>query len=134
MKIKWRPIDEYIRSYADQNFIANYVYASIRDYIRNIYNGCQEMYTDKSFFVKKDGYVLAMLNYKMADKDGKAHDILELVGGIYDNPVKTIPEYIEGGFAKIQNAIIQYWQFKEGDYKLDISDGFELLSAFTEED
>lgn len=89
---------------------------------------------DKSFFVQKDGYALAMLNYKTTDADGKAYDVLELAGGIYCNPVMIIPEYIEGGFAKIQNAIIQYWRSIVDDYKLDISDSFEVLSTFTEED
>lgn len=133
-KIKWRPICEYIQYYFGPDYIPHYVNATIRDYIRVMYNGSQEMYMDKSFFVIKDGYVLAMLNYKLDDKYGEPEEILELVGGIYNNPAKAIPEYIEGGFAKIQNAIIKYWQSKGNNNKLDISDRLEILGTFTEED
>lgn len=133
-KIKWRPISDFMQIDLGLDAYPGHLYANIQDYIRNVNNNCLEMYLDKSFFVKKDGYVLAMLNYKDVDRHGSVHDVLELVSGIYNTTVKQIPEYIDGGFSLIQNAILQYWQSKEGDYNLDISDSFETLSVFTEED
>lgn len=133
-KIKWRPIYEYIETDLGLNAYPDRVYSSIQDYIRNVNSSCLELYLDKSFFVQKNGYVLALLNYRETDHNENVHDVLELVGGIYNTPIKQIPEYIDGGFSLIQDAIIQYWQSKEGDYNLDISDSFEILSAFTEED
>lgn len=130
-KIKWRPIYEYIRTDVQPYSSPEYVYASIRDYIRNIRGMCSELYENKSFFVQKDGYVLALLNYKESSfKDDSVHEVLELVGGIYSTPVIRIPEYINGGFVALQKAILQYWKFKENDYNLEYSDSFELLDAF----
>lgn len=130
-KIKWRPIYEYIQTDVMLHPSVGYVQANIRDYIRNVQGFCFELYGDRSFFVQKDGYVLALLNYKEKSFiDNTVHDVLELVGGIYSAPVIRIPEYIDGGFVALQKEIIKYWKFKEGDYSLECSDSFELLETF----
>lgn len=131
-KIKWRPIEEYVYSFVypqcEESGIAQYIQViSCKEF-------CDLNY-DKSFFVKKDGYTIAILDYKsISEKNGSISDCLEVVGGIYNSPVKHFPEYIEGGFAYIQEAILKYWEYKKGEYNLEMSDNFELLSVFTEED
>lgn len=131
-KIKWRPIKEYIYSFVypqcEESGIAQYIQTiSCKEF-------CDLNY-DKSFFVKKDGYTIAILDFKsISGKNGSKKDCLEVVGGIYNSSVKHFPEYIEGGFTHIQEAVLRYWERKNGDYNLEMSDNFELLSIFTEED
>lgn len=130
--IKWRPIQEYIDFYVypqcEESGIAHYIQAI------NCKEWCDLNY-DKSFFVKKDGYTIAILDFKsISGKDGSISDCLELVGGIYSSPVKHFPEYIEGGFVCIQEAILRYWEYKKCEYNLEISDNFEILNVFTRED
>lgn len=75
------------------------------------------------------------MDYKsISGKDGSISDCLEIVGGIYGSPVRHFPEYIEGCFVSIQEAILKYWEHKKSEYSLEISDSFELLNKFTEED
>ncbi len=130
--IKWRPIQEYIDLYVyphcQESGIAQYIQ----------FLNCKEwndLNIDKSFFAKKDGYTIAILDYKsISGKDGSISDCLEIVGGIYGSPVRHFPEYIEGGFVSIQEAILKYWEWKKNDYNLDISDNLEILRVFTKED
>ena len=127
--IKWRPIREYINTYIKTNLVDT----GLSQHIQALCTEWYELYLDKSFFVKKDGYTLALLNYKaISAKDGSVHEVLELVGGIYDSPVIRIPEYMDGGFLNLQNAIIQYWEFKKMDYNIEYSDSFELLESFVD--
>lgn len=106
--------------------------SGLAEHIQIIY--CTEwfdLYMDKSFFLQKDGYTIALLNYKAESaKDGSISEHIELVGGIYNSPLKRFPEYIDGGFLRIQNAVLEYWESKKGDYNLEISDNFELLGTF----
>ncbi len=130
--IKWRPIQEYIGSFVspqcEESGIAQYIQAT------NCKEWCDLNY-DKSFFAKKDGYTIAILDFKsISGKDGSISDCLEIVGEIYNSSVKHFPEYIEGGFVRIQEAVLNYWEQKKGDYNLEISDDFEILSVFTKED
>lgn len=130
-KIKWRPIQEYIDFYVypqcEESEITQYIqFINSREW--------HELNIDKSFFAERDGYTIAILDYKrISGKDGSVSDCLEIVGGIYNSPVKHFPEYIEGGFACIQEAVLRYWERKKGDYNLEISDNFELLNVFTRE-
>lgn len=131
-KIKWRPIKEYIDTFispkCEESYFAQYINAF---YCLNQF----QLHLDKSFFAKKDGYIIALLDIdQKSSKDGSINNCVELVGAIYNSPVKRFPEYIDGGFKKIQKSIIEYWESKEGDYNLEISDNFEILSVFTEED
>lgn len=129
-QIKWRPIKEYIDSLGDLQCEET----GIVQYVQFLTMEFSELNYDKSFFAKKDGYVMAMLEYKsLSGKDDSVTNCLELVGGIYNSPVIHFPEYIEGGFERIQEAILEYWKFKEGDYSLEMSDNFEILSVFTED-
>lgn len=130
--IKWRPIQEYINT----RVYPKCENSALAEHIQVLY--CVEgfkLYLDKSFFVQKDGYIIALLNYKAESaKDGSISENLDLVGEIYGLPMKRFPEYIEGGFIVIQNAILKYWEHKKNDYSIETSDSFELLRTFTEED
>lgn len=134
--IKWRPITEYIRTYIEAySACPELISSGISQYIQAVCTEWFELFLDKSFFVQKDGYILALLNYKeTSGKDGSIHEILELVGGIYNSPVIRIPEYIVGGFVNLQKAVMKYWDFKEGDYNIEYSDSFELLEIISNYD
>lgn len=130
-KIHWRPIKEFLDT-CSQFQRENGGFAQ---YVSEIsYEWC-ELFLDKSFFVQKNGYSLALLHYKeISGKDGSEREHLELIGGIHNCPVKHFPEYIEGGFPRIQEAIINYWERKILSYSEDVSDSFEILNVFTEGD
>lgn len=134
-QIKWRPIKEYIDSLeSPQLEIPQGGKMGIAQYVQFLTMEFSILNYEKSFFSKKDGYIIAVLDYKsISGKDDSVTNCLELVGGIYNSPVIRFPEYIEGGFARIQEAILEYWKFKEGDYNLEMSDNFELLRVFTED-
>ena len=133
LKIKWRPIKDYI----DDNVVPTCNESALAQHVQAIY--CMEwfdLYLDKSFFTQKDNNILALLNYKAESaSDGTVREILELVGCLKSQaPLKFFPEYLSGGFMRIQNAVLEYWNTKVADYNIGISDSFEILSAFTEED
>lgn len=124
-RIKWRPIEEYIKTYTTGELAQYIQIASSMEF--------GKMYYDRSFFAKKDGYVIALLNYEQESaKDGFVSECLELVGVINNSSVKHFPEYILGGFARIHDAVLRYWESKDMDYSLETSDRFELLDAFIE--
>lgn len=131
-KIKWRPIQEFI----DTALFFESEQSELAQYVRCIEIPRENtLCKDKSFFIQKDNYTLVLLSY--TTKQGKTPskiERVELIGCLNRTSITFFPEYIDGGFAQIQNAILDYWKFKESDYNLEVSDSFEILSVFTEED
>lgn len=132
-KVKWRPIMDYI----DDHVSLKCDDSGLAQHLQTIYfTEWFDLFIDKSFFAQKGNYILALLNYKSESaKDGTVNEVLQLVGCLKEKaPIKFFPEYLPGGFAELQKAIINYWKRKEMDYCLEISDSLEILGAFTEED
>lgn len=130
--IKWRPISEYIRTHIEP-YYSNVNSSGLAQHIQEITDKFHELYYNKSFFVQNNGYILALLNYKIIPEEGgNTHEILELVGEINQSSLIRIPEYIKGGFINLQREVIKYWDFKEGDYNIDYSDSFELLEVVSD--
>lgn len=127
-KINWRPIDEYIDSISfspcSNNSVAQYVLEIIK-------TKCIEIHFNKSFYTQRDGYVLILLNYKQtSEKDKTSSERIELIGGVFNSPIRHFPEYLDDGFGSLQEDILKYREEREL-FGQDISDDYDILGKFT---
>lgn len=125
-KLEWRPAEEF-----EENFSS--IYESLWDRVCTIYHfEFSALQKEKSFFVKRNDSILMLLDYNSeSGKDGSITHNLQLFGSLLPNsPVVEVPPYYDNGFIDLQNAILKYWQHKEGVYCLEVSDTFDLLSHF----
>ncbi len=127
-KLMWRPILEYLNYYNDNTNLTTNI-SLIKDAVYS------ELHEDKSFFIRNDDTYLVLIDYEHAsgrdDSEPKV-SVCELWGIFHKNAdVYKIPPYIEGGIKELQKSIIEYWEFKKGDYAFASSELFEFLEKFS---
>jgi len=125
-KLKWRPITEYLNYYDDNDDLTTSILL-IKDAMYS------KLHENTSFFLK-DGDAYLVLIDKEFDSmiDGSRKRTRELWGVFHKNAsVYHIPAYLKDGIETLQRSIIEYWEFKKGDYSVEASDLFDFLDKFS---
>lgn len=121
----WKPISDYI-DFLDYNeaLTERVVMLRVNEFI--------DFYEEKSFFVKINDSILALLTYRATSAyDGTVTDECELIGAICGNSkIIKIPPYIDGGMETLLNSILKYQQFKSDSNYVE---PIELLDIFLQE-
>lgn len=125
-ELKWRPIDEYLKYYDDNLDLSERLLMLKK-------NEFTVLHSESSFFVRKNNSYLIVLSYcEENPMDGTTNEICELLATIYpSSPLIKIPPYMDGGIERIRDVIQTYWDLKEGNYSLEVSDMFDLLDNFS---
>lgn len=120
--LHWKPISDYI-DFLDYNedLTERVVMLRVNEYV--------DFYEEKSFFVKANDSILALLTYRETSAyDGTVTDECELIGAICGNSkIIKIPPYIDGGMETLLNSILEYRQFKSDSNYVE---AIELLDIF----
>lgn len=120
--LHWNPISDYI-NFLDYNesLTERVVMLRANEYI--------DFYEEKSFFVKINDSILALLTYRTTSAyDGTVTDECELIGAICGNSkIIKIPPYLDEGMETLLDSILKYQQFKNDSNYIET---IELLDIF----
>ena len=127
-KIKWRPLREILEANRYNEHYSDLVFLSQNEFTK--------IYWDDSFYARKDGETLILVTSEWeSGKDGSIsiHKELKCLSNDFSNIV-NVPEYNNIPYDELLVAIKDYWEHKCMDYNQDISDIFDVLNNFAEDD
>lgn len=128
-KLKWRPLEEYSRYYADNKDLTEYITMLKLDESIRINN-------TESFFVKKEEAYLVLLTYDKTIEKNKTETITEILGIFHKNSeIHKVPAYfVSIDIQQFKQNIVDYWERKKGHYSIEVSDLLDFMDNFISEE
>lgn len=123
MKIKWHPIDEYLKYYDDNKELSEYIMMLKTD-------SRYKLYSDESFFIRKnDSYLVLISFFSSSNLYGQDMNFTELYGIFHKNAeLVSIPQYFnKSSIDELKKNIKDYICRKEGLYSWETSEMIEFL-------